>query len=635
VSCYLDNTDPTIESFNTSLQGATSSSLGCTTTANIVGREVNNNPRYTIEINDGDGTSDIKAALLWLTPNGGPGNTDTVQISTGTPQTQSNSSFGVLIGYYNNSWRVFVPRYTGSAWRWVDEGSIGNGERARIGGSTPEDMIIVSDVSVTDLDATTKRFSLNLEYLNTTSGITNLESISSNTYNVFASAQDTATFMNQDISWTNVGTQNIDLTPPTINNSYEPLTAETLSLEWQVSDTNGILRTMGNADIGEAGVSNGPIDDITSGVSNYILGSGPEMDSSFYDSSGNLWVLNSTLTRDEVIDINSNEGGSLLFPVTSFDNACNDRTETLDISLEEAWMITKGGVLFSGGGTNLDIREFSTHEFFSPDDYWQGYYKFYKDEADLSTELLSGGTATLNNLIHSATVGSTRATSYLDRNNRQGYWFDRLSERVDLILAATQADEYDNFTFETDITIGVSASNVSQGGSNCGDSELCVVEVIGNMDIQSGFVCDAKAVFLVDGEIIVEPDITNQDSTSACYFISSGNITIDDGAYKSSGSSYPRYDILQAFFLSDENIIISEVDQGEDVRDGLKVDGSLLAFGSGANSSILMQRTLKLLDNTNFPAVAIHYDQRYLKLSPLFFGGHTDAFKQEVGFKPL
>src|SRR5690606_12095867 len=120
--------------------------LGCFAQG-LTGREVNNEMNIRVNVTDTNGASDIRAFVVWFNASGTPPIIATR--ATGTP-TASNNSFGFMIGLVNNQWRVFAPRVTGSTWTWIDTNSAGNGERARIKGPGGKDMLIISDVSVSD-----------------------------------------------------------------------------------------------------------------------------------------------------------------------------------------------------------------------------------------------------------------------------------------------------------------------------------------------------------------------------------------------------------------------------------------------------------------------------------------------------
>jgi hypothetical protein len=641
VNCYALVSDPPIGE-DPIVDHSGTTALGCSASG-LTGKEINNDIDIDLSLTDENGVSDIKAFIIWFGTGITPPNV--TQIGTGSPLLQSNDSFGFMVGNYNNEWRVFAPRYNGTnPWTWINLNSIGNGERGRIKGQAGLDLAVIKDVGVSDVDSNTKKVVAKLEVLHDESGISGFESADPADYKVFIAGQDVSrwvtgasgTVMAQAPSFTYVQDWTIDVAAPTREDiSYAAVSADQLDLNWSFDDSSGVKRVVGDAEVVEESEADGPIDDLTSGVEGYILGSGDNGSETY--GGYHLWSADLEERADR-IDIRDNEGGSIDFNVIAFDNACNAGKYTFNMELGEPWIITKGGVVFSAGGTDIGVKSFTDHERFSNDSYWSGDFGFYKDESDLSTELLTGGGSSLNSLINNIKLSSVRAQNYNDRNNKSGYWFDELNRRYETMLAAyperftTVSITDDSVTFSgssTDIVDPVISAN------KCDTNTSCVVEVVGNVSIERNFICDARTTFLVSGNVNIEPDMTASNSRSGCMILAKGDITIGAGTHKSGGSTYPKYDLVEGFFVADGQILIPEVDQDEDVRDGLKVTGSLVAFGGGTGKSISMGRTLKLIDNNAFPAVAVHFDNRYLNFATTVFGGQTETFKREVGFKPL
>lgn len=640
--CYSLISDPPSSEGDIIIDHASTTALGCFGSGST-GKEVNNTIDLRVDLTDPDGFADVKAFLVWFGTDLTPPTITEIAPNGTTPLLQSNSSYGFMIGNYGGTWRVFIPRYNaGNPWTWVNANSIGAGERGRIKGESGKDLGIIQDVVVTDLDSDTRRMTAKLEILHNQSGVADFESPDPADYKVFVGSSDTSRFfqgsgslMAQAPVYTYIQDWTVDVEPPTREDiSHTVVTADRLNLNWEFNDLSGIKRVVGDAEISSEGESNGPIENLTSGVSNYTLGSGDSGSDTY--GGDHLWTLDAD-TREELIDIGDNEGGAIDFVLTAFDGACNAGEYTYNMELGEPWLITKGGVVFSSNGTDISVKSFSEHERFSADSYWSGDFGFYKDESDVSTELLSGGGSALNALINNVKLSSVRATGYNDRNNRSEYWFDELSRRFTTRLLTTP-DVYTEINFFDATTLSGETSDIidpSVSTKRCNTGTSCVVKVAGDLNIEEGYSCNTRTTFLVDGNVTVNPDMTTANKRSGCMFVTSGNITIAAGTHKSGGSNYPKYDIVEGYFLADGQILIPEVDQDEDVRDGLKVNGSLIAFGGSGTKSILMGRTLKLIDNNAYPALAIHFDNRYLNFATTVFGGQTETFKREVGFKPL
>lgn len=632
-NCYATFTDPPVVSSPVIINTPSllTTPLGCFA-ENITGRDVNNAMQVRMNATDPNGASDIRAFVLWLN-NGGTAPTISTSSGTGTP-TATKNSFGFMVGYVSNQWRVFAPRVNGSTWTWVNVNSAGNGERARIKGPGGKDMLIISDVSVSDTGANSRRLNAKLEAVHSDSGITNWESITTASYSVSAAALDESRFFQgsnttlaQNPQYSSMGTWTIDLEPPVRESITQSIVnAQRLNVNWRFTDFSGIKRVVGNAQPTGEGTIVGPISNITSGVSNYEIGSIPQGTDRY--SGSNLWGVNSLGQRVELLDIGDNEGDVFELLINPFDNACNTDDYIHSLGLGGPWMITKGGVVFSAGGINMNIQTLEGNQPISPDPYFSGEMRFIRDEADLGTELVTSGSSTqLLSLVHSVKLGSSGVRGYQDANNRQGYWFNELSRRFRSRNTSDPA-KY------THVELGSTTLSGATGNLPCTSDTSCVITVDGNLTINPGFICDTNAVFLVDGNINVSPNITASNSSSGCMFVSSQNITIGAGAYQSAGSSYPKYDVIDGYFIAEGNIVIPEVDRDEDIRDGLVVRGGLVALGTNEARSVQLGRSLKLVDNNNFPTLAIHSDNRYLNFSVQVFGGYSETIKRDVGFKP-
>lgn len=637
-SCWYDSVPP-----NVVIEGENSTTpLGCTVPNTTIGTEGNNTTKITTTYQDLSSSDRNTALMLWFSTTSSAPSISKVYDNEISGKLLSNDSFGILIRKVNGSWSdIYIPSVDAGSLVWTKAGTVGSGLRAEILSKDSTKMIGIKDVSVTDT-SNSNTMILKIEPYNELSGVQYYDKLTDGSYNIFAVSNRNSTFLPS--GGTNISSVpawkdstkdiNVDLNTPvvdTLTNQFDD--SGRLLINWKFSDSHSsIIRSIGDASIAKAGKVNDTIDDITSGVTNYVLGSG-DTGSQLYGGY-HLWRVNNTANRTDTINLKNNEGGSLNFDIYGFDSACNYTNSSLNVPLGNAWMITKGGMVNTGSGSAFLLRALSGHEYITTDSYWGKPFSFYKDEADLSTELLSGGTETLNDLLHSATLKSVRITNNSDRNNRPNYWFAQLSKRaVDQITKspASYADIY----FDENVVLNGQATDISSGGVSCTSSKNCVVKINGDLRVNSGFSCDARAIFLASGNLRIEPDITASDQKYGCMFIIKGNATISDGTYKSSGSSFPKYDVVEAYILADGIINMPLADEAQTVRDGLKINGSILGFGDVDGASIQMGRSLRLLHNNSYPAVAVHFDNRYLPFAAIFFGGEREGFEREVGFKAL
>lgn len=621
----------------------TASALGCTASTGYIGTESNNLTTYDFVFDDPDTLNPNEALMVWFS------NVDTTSIvssinkiyESGTPRSNTNSQYGFLVRKEATGWNsIYVPSYNGSSTSWVKAGTIGSGLRAEIFGTNGKKMVGVRDLSVSTASLkNTLRFSL--QFYNETSGLADYEKVTDNSYAIYGAANRRSTFLPSGgdtmvsvPQWLNSGKDIvIDLNNPVADSLAVVFGGNTrINLTWRYSDSfSSIVRSIGDATRPTPGIISENIDDITSGVSNYVFGSGAT-GASLYSGTPHLWVANSLATRTDTIELNNNEGGTIQFQSWGFDRACNSASTTTSVPMGSAWMTTRGGVVYSSGGVNFEIFPLTGHSGFSADAYWLAPFAFYKDEADVTTELVSSSTSSINALLY-PTKGTTRSLNHFDVNNRVGYWFDFLKQKS-LEQIAGDPSKYVTLNYSANLNTSSTSSALNDGSIACDVNKHCIVNVAGNLGLNSGFVCDAKTTFLVTGTTNIEPDITASGFAQGCIIVSKGDITISDGTYKSGSSTYPKYDIIEAFMISDGKINIPLVDSASSIRDGLLIHGSILGFGTTDGLSINLARSLKPIFNQSYPTVAVHFDNRYLNIATEAFGGDVEGYRREVGFKP-
>jgi hypothetical protein len=146
-------------------------------------------------------------------------------------------------------------------------------------------------------------------------------------------------------------------------------------------------------------------------------------------------------------------------------------------------------------------------------------------------------------------------------------------------------------------------------------------------------ICNKPTIVASKRNIYIEPSIENGAGSSGCIFLAKNNIYVGAGEYLS--NTKINYDYLEGFFIADNQIVFSLVDQARVLRDGIEVYGGLIAMGSNitdGSSAISIQRNMRLFNQTN-PTLVVTYDNRYANLSYIFFGTSVQLYKQEVGFK--
>lgn len=617
------------------------SAQSCTTTSAYMGRDANNTNRIKIDYAGNNSSNPYVALQSWFVQGTNTPPSISKVYDTGAGRLVNNGSYGILVRNSGSGWNdIYIPGVEGGAYTWVKAGTVGTGLRAEILGSEGYRIIGISNVSVTTV-GTTVSLQYDIQYYHSDSGISPYsEWAAQGTTNLHATANAQSSFLPSGGNTISIVPQwfdgnksyILDMVFPVSNQlNVTTVNGTTLDVAWSFADTHsGMKQVFGDASI--TGASNpDEIDDLTSGVNSYVFGSG-SVGSELYNGT-HLWQTALT-TRTDRIDLNDNSRGQITFNTTGFDNACNYAVaQNSNFSMATPWVATKGGSVFGGAGIALDLPTLSGTGGFSNDNYWNSPFSFTKNEADYTSELASVSSATISSLLYPSTVGNYRMTNHNERSNKSNYWFDDLSDRSAAKVAQSPTS-YNVVNFAGNATLATTSNAITSGGSSCTTNKTCVVNVSGNLTVNSGFVCDVRTIVFVEGTSTLEADITTNSEDKGCIFISRGNVVISDGTYKSGGSSYPVYDILEAFVITDGQIIIPAADASQSVKDGLLIHGSLLSFGS-VSPSILMSRDLSLTHNQTFPTVAVHYDNRYLSIASFVFGGEGEYYRREVGFKPL
>lgn len=667
--CYGTNQPPENNYTQSSSAG---SSYGCVANQAYVGKVANNKLTVTALFRDTgcysvvsciNRANVIKTLQFWFSPAVPTGKTYIKDYDGGIngyntqAMTVNRSSFGLMIKKDNTyKWDgVYVPGrlfYVGTP-IWIRGGNVKSGfvTDIRAPGSytdllAEKKMIGVSDVVVSDNGSyTTAKFTL--EFYNNQSGLAanTWQQILDGKYKISVSAHDMETYkLEVPVAYENVGiSRTIDLTNPVVDFiDTSASTGSKVNVSWQVRDsTTKILKTFGDADVATGFSANGTIDDLTSNKLNYVLGSGAT-GATLFTSTNHLWSLNGTttsLSRIENVDLKNNTDRDIEFKVIPFDQACNmtSKKDTINIppgggppvGSAPSWITTKGGLVYSDSGANISVPTFSTHDLISIESYWNDPFSFYRDQVDITTEILMTKASTLPSLIHTATMKGVRLVNTGDTNNKSPYWFDTLTTRNDeqVIKSPTSFTVINN---TGDLSVTTSSTD-----SGCVSTKNCVIKVTGNLRIERDFSCNARTVFLVTGTTTIVPDMTASADRYGCMVVSKGNISIMGGLWRSSGLTYPGYDLVQGMLLTEARIRILVTDTTRVIKDGLRVDGSLISFATDVNPAIQISRVFDETMAANYPSLAVHFDNRYLNFSTIFFGGDREGFKREVGFKPL
>lgn len=592
----------------------------CTSTT-YTGKDINNPLHFRATVTDSNGSSDIQGFIAWFSKDSSV--PTIVTISGTTPNEDVTNDMGIFIRKNGTTWtNPYIYGYdsTSQDWERASGGSIQN--------KNGETFLKVENVSVTTGSTNnTLIFDFYLELLPVN---TNPQGM----YNLYSTGIDNTMINSNKVDMTRITSYfawGFDLVDPSVSDIIQTVLSEfRLSAQWGATDSQtSIKRAIVNAyRIG--GTSSGTAElFIPSGTSKGVLTLTQEPtdlnDIGRYDStSSQAWVFaNPPSTQTDTIEIRNNAGGKISLYVTAYDQACNTNSVTTSINLNP-WFATRGGLIYSNGGISsqpVDVSGVTS---------LNGVFKdpnLLPSSLDLGTEILMSKNQTISSLVHSLTSGAVRAYNTYDSNDTKNYWYDTLKKKFDTIL------EQEGSTL-TSFNIGSTDTKVS---SSC-TADNCYMYSASDISIPSGYVCDRRAIFISDGNINIDPDITSSpnpsnQNISGCIFLAKNNIVIGAGTYKSTSNT--AYDYIDGVLIADNQIIFSLTDQDKNNSDGIEIGGSLIAFGSNTSSSdsaISLRRNLGLYNQTK-PTLVLSYNNKYTSISQIFFGKQFSLYKQEVGFK--
>lgn len=312
-------------------------------------------------------------------------------------------------------------------------------------------------------------------------------------------------------------------------------------------------------------------------------------------------------------NIGTNSEGKIHFYITTYDRACNyeqtgkDGTPGINPVELNKWITTKGGVFYSQGTVSYPTDGLD-------------------QKHNLGTELISSRTGGLYKVLDytGTNMNPAVAKRITDVNNNAGL-FDKLKENFERIKPSLSEA----------ITPFITALV-------CNDPKGCIYRT----NRLGGFFYSGKIIIVPpDGksDITITRDIKEGFSSTpgdnqgehALYIFTEGNINIGYPNGSSSGGGTLETDQIDAFLIAKGNInILPEAPEGG-FHDKVLVNGGIIALGEvGSSPAFSLQRTLGLL-NPNHPVLTANYHPKYAVFSELFFGLQVNAYKREVGFKPM
>ena len=258
------------------------------------------------------------------------------------------------------------------------------------------------------------------------------------------------------------------------------------------------------------------------------------------------------------------------------------------------WVQTVGGNAYSQtfdqtNNTSLNINNVSISDTSNNYSFTNGISKF------LSTYLFTQREATLP---QRPSEKNFDLGSYTDNNQfyRPGVtWYEYFNQYFNSTNLNTV-----NLTFPSDTTFTwTNVSDIPELGGYSADQTV-VIKINGDLNFDMR-VCDRKAIFIISGDLFMTPNFVNSGYNNGCMFVVAGTTTVLPGQVSGTTPSIRRYDVINAFFIS--NIFITEDDT---TLDGLIVKGGVVA------NEVYFERDGTSPLNQTSPSEIIEYDPRFM-----------------------
>jgi hypothetical protein len=621
------------------------------------GTQLNNPLQITSEYSDVDGQEDIVAVYLWfsssetkdfITPNRIANPTEGLD-----GKTENNENFGFLVRRNDEgNWdKVYIPHIEGETKAWVEAGTISS-EAITINGVNGDPMVNIQILDISNIDDQTIQLQTSMQFLYEEGGI---ELVVNTQYNIWTLANDVVGFLpfdeydeiedSEDEFWTDSGNDwNVDLANPVKLEEIEvsDLQDANLGLTFSIQDNESNLSRIRLDACGSWSSANDLISTFEGEDYNYPLVNCETVDWSTNIGSDINMVEGLNLIGNNPIDpqsgtynvseglsidLNGNGNGVITFYLTFIDEAGNIG-QSLNIHRLGDWAAVKDGLVYGSQGVLSATRNLEGTLWDVDSVLRDSKYGFDESTIDLTNVALLGGYIPSFNSLGFLEKTSTNLS--FKAYNLAGVYIN--TPYNDLMKAYEDKEEKGSIDVEHDIvpldSISTIETNLLQ---YCGDDpQLCILKRTGDLEISRGFECDRRGLIAVTGDVTINPNFTNTDTSTsnACIIIAGGDIIITQG--DDQNSTVVDYDILEAFLIASGDIVI----ESDTNQDGLLVKGGLTAFNpSPVGSAINNQRSISL-EHIIYPVLAIESDGRYGLLSKLLFGSQTDIFQTDIGFKP-
>lgn len=142
--------------------------------------------------------------------------------------------------------------------------------------------------------------------------------------------------------------------------------------------------------------------------------------------------------------------------------------------------------------------------------------------------------------------------------------------------------------------------NISGLSPNLISNQIRIYQSTDSVNLSKFHICDSKAIFIIDGDLTIDPDFVNSGFDNGCMFLVSGKVIVGTGQNKGTNDTDLFYDRLEGFFVASEFTTVLD-------GDGLFIKGGIVAdqinFGRNIGEH-----------NNYAPSEIVAYDPRYMHL---------------------
>ena len=614
INCYPDNPPPTVTTSAMLISNGTMPT-GCTFNApNVFGPY--NYATVSTTFTDVQGRNDIVSLANWfartdVTP---PDITreDSV-LNTNAWTVDNKRSYGLMVKKSAGVWNDLYFSTGGNTWKKV--GTIGAGLRATMRDTEGKIFARISNVYVVNADTPpgSMRLEYRIEYGNKNKTDGTESSPPDGQYILYGSGNDVrgsvltgGTYFRKYVFKATASNYYSDFTQPIVDlfeASIHGSLPNGVNLAWRITDeTAGVSRVMGDALRDTAGT----IDRLapTPATMNY-----PFKTSTSSLLTNNLFNLTyptkqNDVTRNEVVDLKNNFGGSINFTIGTFDNACNFNTSFYNQILGTNWITSRAGYVYSDAGYTNIIPSLTASTTFDSETYWNVPTPFIQNQADISSEVYISPYGIIDDLVQNARLQNGLVVRKDNVNNKKDYWYEELKRRA-IVMAGTDSSKYEIHQYTEPLTI---SGNVYP--TTCAsNTKYCVIKTTEDIVINQ-VTCNSSVVFISDKDIEINPDIVNS-GVHGCIFLAKNNVVVKDGTFKSSNSDIPKYDLVSGMLIADNKVLIDESqDTATIVADydwlGDGKDGSItLSAQRNINTQIIATGRTLCADGINYNVASI------------------------------